>query len=373
MLSEGRLDLGVGVGWQREEYEASGVRFNERWRRLSDTMAACRALWRGGPTHFASETVNVDDIYCSPVPEQKGSIPIWLGGGVTPPNLRRLVGWADGWIPIPINFQGPDAIIATVADGAPRVREAWSNAGRDPDLLQIRPQLPLVRKGQRVPMILLTASARCRRPLRQAQPRYPANGIKFAYSAPFSASAPDYTALCLAAKAAGVDALFAGGNVPTANQRVYDDCAQQGYRPLVMHDSSTFALSDLNDTAIQHAVGTTQTIPWFVNDSPGTAEFQQVMGSYLPKANSAPTTALIWAGLQVFSAAAKNIAVGAMPSAAGIYKGLYAFHDETLGGFTVPLTFGPGKTNTNTCAFAYAVTKGKLSMAYGTAPICGTS
>jgi branched-chain amino acid transport system substrate-binding protein len=195
-----------------------------------------------------------------------------------------------------------------------------------------------------------------------------ANKITLAYSAAFSASAPNYTAQCLAAKAAGVDALFAGGNVPTANERVYDDCAQQGYRPLVMYDASTFTLGDLKDTAVQKAAGITGTIPWFVNNSPATAAFQQVMGDYLPQANSAPQTAVIWAGLQLFAKAAEHVST--TPTAAEIYQGLYAFHGETLGGLTVPLTFAQGKTDASNCGFAYAINSGKLSTPYGTTPIC---
>jgi len=62
--------------------------------------------------------------------------------------------------------------------------------------------------------------------------------------------------------------------------------------------------------------------------------------------------------------------VSTTPTAAEIYQGLYAFHGETLGGLTVPLTFAQGKTNTSNCGFAYAINSGKLSTPYGTTPIC---
>ena len=60
VLSGGRLDLGVGLGWQREEFDASGVPFARRAARLDDQLRACRALWRGGAVSFRSETVSFD-------------------------------------------------------------------------------------------------------------------------------------------------------------------------------------------------------------------------------------------------------------------------------------------------------------------------
>ena len=69
VLSQGRLEVGVGTGWQREEYEAAGVPWNRSGaERLTDTIAACKALWRDSPASFRSATVNFDDIWCEPKP-----------------------------------------------------------------------------------------------------------------------------------------------------------------------------------------------------------------------------------------------------------------------------------------------------------------
>ena len=78
VLSGGRVDLGVGVGWQREEYEALGVPFAGRWQRLDDTLGACRALWQDAPASFSSPTVAFDDIWCAPRPVQ-ARVPVWFG------------------------------------------------------------------------------------------------------------------------------------------------------------------------------------------------------------------------------------------------------------------------------------------------------
>ena len=72
-VSHGRLDLGVGLGWQREEFSAGGVSFKNRRVVFADQLRACVALWtRPGPVSFASETVNFTDIWCEPRPMQAG-------------------------------------------------------------------------------------------------------------------------------------------------------------------------------------------------------------------------------------------------------------------------------------------------------------
>src|SRR6202011_6390610 len=59
-LSGGRLDLGVGVGWQREEYEAAGLDFDRRGQLLDHTLAVCQTLWRNSPAHFESDQLTFD-------------------------------------------------------------------------------------------------------------------------------------------------------------------------------------------------------------------------------------------------------------------------------------------------------------------------
>src|ERR1700680_1157477 len=86
VLSRGRLDLGVGTGWQREEYDAEGIDFARRGELLSDTLAA-----RDTPT------VSFHDVYCEPKPLQAGGVPLWIGGSLHARNLERLVRWGDAW------------------------------------------------------------------------------------------------------------------------------------------------------------------------------------------------------------------------------------------------------------------------------------
>jgi probable F420-dependent oxidoreductase len=135
VLSRGRLDLGVGTGWQREEYDAEGVDFSKRGELLSDTLAACKALWRDTPAEIDTPSLSFRDVYCEPKPLQAGGVPLWIGGALHARNLDRMVQWGDAWIPI------MGASIADIADGAQRITAAWRAAGRDPSALQV--QAPL--------------------------------------------------------------------------------------------------------------------------------------------------------------------------------------------------------------------------------------
>jgi probable F420-dependent oxidoreductase len=99
VLSGGRLDLGFGVGWQREEYDASGLDFDKRGSLLDDTIGACRALWSQSPASYESETVSFADVFCSPQPVQH-RLPVWFAGTLTARTRRRVAELGDGWIPI---------------------------------------------------------------------------------------------------------------------------------------------------------------------------------------------------------------------------------------------------------------------------------
>ena len=140
VLSQGRLDLGVGVGWQREEFDAAGVDFATRAQRLDDTIAACRALWTQSPASFSSPTVTFERIWCEPRPVQQGGVPVWFSGTLHARNLTRIVRWGDGWIPI------MTATRTDLADGAKRLADAFARAGRDPRALRVRGSLE-VRTG----------------------------------------------------------------------------------------------------------------------------------------------------------------------------------------------------------------------------------
>jgi probable F420-dependent oxidoreductase len=99
VVSRGRMDLGVGVGWQKEEYDAQGLDFARRGDLLDDTMTACRALWSELPATISTGSISFEDTFCSPQPAQP-RLPVWFSGTLSDRALRRIVALGDGWIPI---------------------------------------------------------------------------------------------------------------------------------------------------------------------------------------------------------------------------------------------------------------------------------
>ena|GEM_PF-27278 len=140
VLSGGRLELGVGVGWQREEYEAAGLSFEGRGRTLDQSLAVCQALWAGGATDYDDGDLRFERIHCSPRPAQAGGVPIWVSGTANPRVLDRLARFGRGWIP-----WGPDR--TDPGPGIVKAREAVAAAGRDPSTLCVRGILTLATRA----------------------------------------------------------------------------------------------------------------------------------------------------------------------------------------------------------------------------------
>lgn len=137
-LSGGRVDLGVGVGWQREEFDAAGVPFARRWSVLEDTLGACRALWADGPATFSSPSVSFEGVWCRPRPVQE-RLPVWFGANATERTARRIATLGDGWMPLAAS--SPEDVAAGVAT----IAAAYRAVDRDPSDLRVRAGLPVVR------------------------------------------------------------------------------------------------------------------------------------------------------------------------------------------------------------------------------------
>jgi probable F420-dependent oxidoreductase len=138
-LAGGRLELGVGVGWQPEEFAALGVDFAQRGQVLTDGVAACRALWGEDPASFHSSTTNFDDLWCNPKPVRPEGIPVLFSGSLGRRNLARIVELGNGWITHP--RQPLDETAAAVESLAQRYQEY----GRDPEDLIVRTSLAIIR------------------------------------------------------------------------------------------------------------------------------------------------------------------------------------------------------------------------------------
>ncbi|HUA88501.1 MAG TPA: LLM class F420-dependent oxidoreductase [Steroidobacteraceae bacterium] len=130
VMSRGRVSIGLGVGWQKEEYEASGVPWEGRYTRFDEQLKVCRLLWSQAPATFHGQTVTLDRIYAYPRPVQK-HVPIWLGIAPSERNIERMAELADGWIPME---QDP----AKLAPVITKLRTAVAARGRDPRAFTVR-------------------------------------------------------------------------------------------------------------------------------------------------------------------------------------------------------------------------------------------
>jgi probable F420-dependent oxidoreductase len=129
-LSGGRLTLGVGIGWSRQEFEALGVPFEHRGRRTAEYVAAMRTLWRDDVASFDGEFVRFDAVRVNPKPVRERRIPIIVGGN-SDAALHRVVAWGDGWY----GFNLKDA--EEVADRVALIRQLCRDRGRDRSGLQL--------------------------------------------------------------------------------------------------------------------------------------------------------------------------------------------------------------------------------------------
>jgi probable F420-dependent oxidoreductase len=142
VLSGGRLDLGVGIGWQREEYEAAGLDFRTRGRQLDLALEVCQTLWREPRAKVDLPDLAFDAIHMMPKPVQPDGVPIWVSGRVNERVARRLARFGRGWIP-----WGEDADDLTAS--IPRMCEAVTAAGGDGDAIEVAGTLPTVRREDR--------------------------------------------------------------------------------------------------------------------------------------------------------------------------------------------------------------------------------
>jgi probable F420-dependent oxidoreductase len=137
VLSHGRVDLGVGTGWQREEYTERGLPFRGRADRMDDMVRACRTMWEHEPpVSFSSESIEFSDLWCEPRPVQK-RVPVWFAGGPSDATAQRIVELGDGWLPLGVR----DDMVGRFVH---RLRRDYETAGRDPSTLEVRMTIRVV-------------------------------------------------------------------------------------------------------------------------------------------------------------------------------------------------------------------------------------
>lgn len=122
MISGGRVELGIGAGWNVEEMENHGAQFKKRWKIVREKILAMRQIWTKEAAEFHGEFVNFDPIWSFPKPVQPGGPPILLGSQ-SKRSFERIGEYCDGWMPI--NFPRAD-----FAGGVKQLRDAEKAAGR---------------------------------------------------------------------------------------------------------------------------------------------------------------------------------------------------------------------------------------------------
>jgi probable F420-dependent oxidoreductase len=130
VLSAGRLDLGIGLGWMPEEFALTGAPMERRGARTTEYLRVLRAIWGEQPAEFRGEFYTVPRGTVLPRPVQPGGPPVLLGG-TAPVALRRVGRIADGWV------TSSRADLSRIAESIAIVRDAAGEAGRDPLALRI--------------------------------------------------------------------------------------------------------------------------------------------------------------------------------------------------------------------------------------------
>ena len=146
VLSRGRVTVGVGVGWLREEFEALGAPdFSRRGAVSDEHLRIFKALWTQSPASFVGEFYRFEGVRCLPSPVQKPHPPIWVGGH-SRAALRRVARLADGWHPVGANPAVPltPRELSALLDDLRRLTEA---EGRDPSTLTISFKAPIYDAG----------------------------------------------------------------------------------------------------------------------------------------------------------------------------------------------------------------------------------
>ena len=139
-LSDGRLIVGVGVGWAESEFQVLDVPFSERGRMTNEYLAALKLLWTNDTASFDGQHVKFNDVSVSPRPHQSPHPPIWVGGN-SRAAMKRAVLYGDAWHPLgqKVNWLREH--------GIPTLRKFAEAEGKQTPILA--PRIVLVQGGNR--------------------------------------------------------------------------------------------------------------------------------------------------------------------------------------------------------------------------------
>ena len=148
MISKGRLELGVGMGWQAEEYHVAGVPFEDRAEIFWETLEICKLLWAESPASHDGNVYQFEDIWCQPQPMQGADLPLLFGLKMTTKNAEKIAQIGHGWIPIKTDAE-------FISTGKVLLDQAFKEHNRN-EAPRIRGQLPTQIDSSGVPSLDLT-------------------------------------------------------------------------------------------------------------------------------------------------------------------------------------------------------------------------
>ncbi len=135
-VSGGRFLFGIGNGWNQDELEDHGVRFADRHKVARERVEAMKVIWTKSKAEYHGEFVNFDPMMTWPKCVQKPHVPVIVGGAF-PYSARRAIRYGEGWIP-----QAGRGGTGEIADMIPEFRKMATEAGRDPNSIEITVWFP---------------------------------------------------------------------------------------------------------------------------------------------------------------------------------------------------------------------------------------
>ncbi len=224
-------------------------------------------------------------------------------------------------------------------------------------------------------LIYCAEAVQCQEGIAPLQAAAKGAGLSVVATEEVSASAPNYTAQCLAAKQAGAQVLFTA-DAQTVDEKVIQDCYAQGYKPKVVIDGEILLPSLTTTPAINQATYfTVPNLPYFAKNAQITA-MNNALKKYAPKVlkdvNYGELPMETWVAGKMFQAAAVAGHLGANGPAtsAQLVKGLDTLNGNTLGGLAPALTFTAGQPHPVDCWYYALLKNGKYSTPYGLKPTC---
>jgi probable F420-dependent oxidoreductase len=129
VLSGGRLIVGIGYGWNKEEMAHHGVAYDQRRQLLREKVLLMKALWTEEEASYRGELVNLEPSWAWPKPVQEPHPPILMGAAAGPRTIADMVEFCDGWMPLVSRM--------SLAGEVGKVRRAVEEAGRDPATFRV--------------------------------------------------------------------------------------------------------------------------------------------------------------------------------------------------------------------------------------------